>query len=117
MDIPFPTNIPMEWAIRLVTLQNDRGVQALKKSEKLKLFSGKEVKEMPFGMGPTGWFAWPHIAYWMRHAYPWYPMPYWSPFPALTKEEEESFLQDQVKMLEEELDQIKKRLEELKKEK
>ena len=72
---------------------------------------------MPFGMGPAGWLAWPHMAYWMRPAYPWYPMSYWSPFPALTKEEEESLLQDQANMLEEELAQIKKRLEELKKEK
>jgi hypothetical protein len=117
MDIPFPMNIPTEWAMRLVTPQNDRNVQALKKSEGLKLFFGKEVKKMPFGMGPAGWLAWPHMAYWMRYAYPWYPMPYWSPFPALTKEEEESLLQDQAKMLEEELAQINKRLEELKKEK
>jgi hypothetical protein len=72
---------------------------------------------MPFGMGPAGWYAWPQIAYWMRQAYPWYSMPYWFPFPALTREEEMSYLQDQAKMMEEELAQVKKRLEELKNEK
>ena len=70
---------------------------------------------MPFGMGPTGWHAWPYMAYWTRSWHPWYGMPYWSPFQPFTKEEEEAFLKDQAKMLEEQLAQIKKRLGELKK--
>lgn len=72
---------------------------------------------MPYGMGPAGWFAWPYMAYWMRHWHPWYGMPYSYPFPPFTKEDEERFLQDQAKILEDELAQIKKRIEELKKEK
>lgn len=70
---------------------------------------------MPFGMGPTGWYAWPHMFHWMRFYYPWHTVPYWSPFQPFTKEEEEAFLEDQAKILEEQLVQIKKRLEELKK--
>jgi hypothetical protein len=73
------------------------------------------VKEMPFGMEPTGWYAWPHIFYWMRFCYPWHTAPYWSPFQSFTKEEEEAFLEDQAKILEEQLSQLKKRLGELKK--
>jgi hypothetical protein len=74
------------------------------------------VKEMPFGMDPRGWFAWPYMAYWMRRMPPWYAMP-WLPFPPLTKEEEESYLQEQINAMEAEISQMKKRLEELKKEK
>jgi hypothetical protein len=75
----------------------------------------KEVKEMPFGMGPAGWYAWPYMAYGMRFLHPWYEVPYWPPFQPWTKEEEETFLQDQAKILEDQLAQIKKRLGELKK--
>jgi len=70
---------------------------------------------MPFGIGPAGWYASPYMTYWMRFSYPWYGMPYWSPFQPFTKEEEEVILKDQAKMLEEQLAQIKKRLGELKK--
>ncbi len=70
---------------------------------------------MPFGIGPAGWYAWPHVFHWMRFCDLWHTAPYWAPFQRLTKEEEESFLKDQVNMLEERLAQIKKRLEELKK--
>ena len=70
---------------------------------------------MSFGMGPAGWHAWPHMYYWMRSCYPWYGMPYWPPFQPFTKEEEEAFLKDQAKVLQEQLAQIQKRLEELKK--
>jgi len=73
------------------------------------------VNEMPFGMGPAGWHAWPYMAYWMSGWYPWYGGPYWSPFQPLAKEKEEAFLQDQAKILEDQLSQITKRLEELKK--
>jgi hypothetical protein len=73
------------------------------------------VKIMPFGMGPAGWYSWPHLPYWMRFCYPWPRAAYWSPFQPFTKEEEKEFLEDQAKILEEELVQIKKRLEELKK--
>lgn len=70
---------------------------------------------MPFGMGPAGWYAWPHMYYWMRSCYPWYGMPYWPPFQPFAKEEEEAMLKDQAKVLQEQLAQIQKRLEELKK--
>ena len=70
---------------------------------------------MPFGMGPAGWYAWPYMASLMRCWHPWYGMPHWSPFQPLTKEDEESFLQDQAKILEDQLEQIRIRLEELKK--
>lgn len=70
---------------------------------------------MPFGMGPTGWYAWPYMFNWMRFYYPWHTAPYWAPFQPLIKEEEEAFLKDQANILEEQLAQIKKRLEELKK--
>lgn len=71
---------------------------------------------MPFGMGRAGWFAWPHMAYWMKYWNPLFANPYWPPFPPMTKEEEEALLEDQKKMLEDQLVQINKRLEELKKE-
>jgi hypothetical protein len=73
------------------------------------------VKEMPYGMGPAGWYAWPYAAYWMRCWHPWRAAPYWPPFQPFTKEEEEVFLEDQAKILEDQLSQIKKRLEELRK--
>jgi len=71
---------------------------------------------MPFGLSRAEWLVWPHMAYWMRSWNPWFASPYWSPFPPLTREEEEALLEAQAKMLEEQLVQIKKRLEELKKE-
>jgi len=72
---------------------------------------------MPFGFGPAGWYAWPYMYRWMRGWHPWYAIPYWPPFQPFTKEEEEAFLKDQAKLLQEQLGQIQKRLEELKKQK
>jgi hypothetical protein len=77
--------------------------------------SRKEVKDMPFGMGPTGWYAWPYMAYWMRGWSPHWPFAYPAAPWFFTKEEEKAFLEDQASALEDQLAQIKKRLEELKK--
>jgi hypothetical protein len=77
--------------------------------------SRKEVKHMPFGMGPTGWYAWPYMAYWMRGWSPHWPFAYPAAPWLFTKEEEKVFLEDQASALEDQLAQIKKRLEELKK--
>ena len=71
---------------------------------------------MPFGMGRAGWFMWNNPAYWGAYGYPWFYAPY-GPFPPyLSREEEEQFLQNQVRMLEDQIAQIQKRLEDLKKE-
>jgi len=72
---------------------------------------------MPFGMGPTGWYAWPYLAYWSQYWAPGWPFPYSAPFWSWTEEEERAFLEDQASFLEEQLAQINKRLEELKKQK
>jgi len=70
---------------------------------------------MPFGMGPAGWFFWPHLAFWMRQGYPHWNFPY-SPYPWLfTEEMEKDFLEGQAKILEEQLAQVNKRLAELRK--
>ncbi len=70
---------------------------------------------MPFGMGPTGWYAWPYLAFWMRQWYPYWNFPYFPQPGFFTKEAEEDFLEGQAEILEEHLAQIKKRLEELRK--
>ncbi len=69
-------------------------------------------------MGPAGWFMLPYFAQWMRYwgySYPWYSFPYWFPYPPLTEEEEKAMLEQQKKILEDELTQINKRLTELQK--
>ncbi len=77
--------------------------------------SGERRSEMPFGMGPSGWFFWPYMAFWMRQGYPHWNVPYF-PYPwFFTEEQEEDFLEGQAEALEKHLAQIKKRLEELKK--
>ncbi|MCP2519570.1 DUF5320 domain-containing protein [Candidatus Aminicenantes bacterium AC-708-M15] len=73
---------------------------------------------MPFGMGPAGWFMLPYFVQWMRYwgyGYPWYSFPYWFPYSPLNEEEEKAMLEQQKKILEDELTQINKRLTELKK--
>jgi len=75
---------------------------------------------MPLGMGRLGWA---YLGYW----HPWFRVPpywwlgfhpywpYWSPWGALPREQEIAMLNDQARMLEQELSQIKARLEELQK--
>jgi hypothetical protein len=67
---------------------------------------------MPHGMGRGGWFCWPPGAYWAG----WHPgvyFPYGSPFTAPSREEEQAMLEDQAKILEEQLEQVRARLKEL----
>lgn len=72
---------------------------------------------MPFGMGPAGWYFWPYAAYWARFWHPRWAFPYfYSPW-FYSEEQEEAFLEEQMRILEGQLAQIKKRLEELKKQK
>ena len=72
---------------------------------------------MPFGMGPLGWaYPYPYWHHWYGrfapYSFPWV-APYWSPWGAMPKEQEVAMLNDQARMLEEELSQVRKRLEEL----
>lgn len=67
---------------------------------------------MPFGMGPAGWYFWPHFSYWLSQAYP-YPYP---PYPGFMSEEQEiEMLEAQAEYFEDQLNRIRKRLDELKK--
>lgn len=72
------------------------------------------------------WFWWLTAPYWYPYfqrfwrAYPWLPWWAWiygspTPYtePSMTKEQEIAFLEEQGKLIEEELDYINKRLEEL----
>jgi len=72
---------------------------------------------MPFGMGRAGWFYGPHSAPRMRCWSPWFMTPYGTPFPPFTQDEEVAFLEEQAKILEDQLGQIRERLDELKKQK
>ncbi|MGB8953209.1 MAG: DUF5320 domain-containing protein [Candidatus Aminicenantales bacterium] len=72
---------------------------------------------MPFGMGHAGWFYGPYSAPWMRLWSPWFMAPYGMPLPPFTQAEEVAFLEEQAKILEDQLGQIQKRLDELKKQK
>jgi len=53
------------------------------------------VKEMLYGIGPAGCYAWPYPYY----AFPWF----------FTREDERAYLEGQVNILENQLAQIKKR--------
>jgi hypothetical protein len=76
---------------------------------------------MPFGFGPGGWFGYPYVfPFWWR-VYPgYYPYevaaPYWSPYAAISKEQEIPMLKDQERALTEQLEAIRKRIGELEKE-
>lgn len=83
---------------------------------------------MPFGMGPWGWYTAPH-SYWgwgRCRWFPWLPRWWWtgiygsiSPWtapygmPAIPKEQEIAMLEDEVKLLEQQLQEAKRRLKEL----
>jgi len=66
---------------------------------------------MPLGLGPAGWFLYPGFnpyignPYW-RYGYPGYGYP-------MSKEQEKAMLEQEAKVLEDQLTQIRKRLEEL----
>ncbi|MGB9005438.1 MAG: DUF5320 domain-containing protein [Candidatus Aminicenantales bacterium] len=63
-------------------------------------------------MGRAGWFCWPPGAYgagWYPGAY----FPYGSPFYAPSREEEQAMLENQAKILEEQLEQVRARLKQL----
>ncbi|HEX9902958.1 MAG TPA: DUF5320 domain-containing protein [Acidobacteriota bacterium] len=65
-------------------------------------------------MGRGGWFGWPPGAYWPG----WHPAwqsPCWPPFDPPSREEEQTMLEDQAKILEKHLEQIRARLEDLRK--
>ncbi|MGB9717554.1 MAG: DUF5320 domain-containing protein [Thermoproteota archaeon] len=77
---------------------------------------------MPYGMGPWGWFTYPYWAWWRCRWFPWLPRwwwmgiygpitPYW--MPPMSREDEIAMLQEEARILEQELDAIRKRLEEL----
>lgn len=85
---------------------------------------------MPFGMSPAGWFMWPWLAQWFPYyGYPWYRVPYPGygiagygvpyrvpyAYPPMTKEQETSMLEEQARVLQQQLDQINARLKELQK--
>jgi len=70
---------------------------------------------MPFGMGPSGWFFWPYMAFWMRQGYLYWSFPYFAHPWFFTAEMEKDFLEGQAKILEENLAHIKERLAELRK--
>lgn len=76
---------------------------------------------MPFGMGRAGWCMWPYMPQWLYYQFPWYGLysGYGQPYPyvPITKDDETKMLQEQEKILEEQLAQIKSRISELQKEK
>jgi len=74
---------------------------------------------MPFGMGPAGWYFWPHFNYWLSRSGVYLYAPYrYPPYPPFyTAEQEMEYLESQIRMLEEELTALNQRLEELKKNK
>jgi len=76
---------------------------------------------MPLGLGPAGWFLYPGFnpyignPYW-RYGYPGYGYPLYG-YPGygypMSKEQEKAMLEQEAKVLEDQLTQIRKRLEEL----
>ena len=66
---------------------------------------------MPLGLGPAGWFLYPGFNPYIgnpyrRYGYPGYGYP-------MSKEQEKAMLEQEAKVLEDQLTQIRKRLEEL----
>jgi len=81
---------------------------------------------MPYGMGPLGWYmdpyAYPYSGWGRCRRFPWLPRWWWAgmyglitPYSttSVSKEDEITMLENEAKMLEQELARIKKRLEEL----
>jgi len=77
---------------------------------------------LTYSVGPWGWFAYPYWVSWRCRWFPWLPrwwwmriygpiIPYW--VPPMSKEDEIAMLQEEARILEQELDAIRKRLEEL----